>query len=235
MISVARRNPVRRGRLVAPQIYFDLRERIVSVSLVPGELLSEVRIAQDYGVSRTPVREAFKRLEEEGLLEVVPKVGSFVARIDLDAVRDSQFIRETLECRIVELAAARIRPAQRSQLVAVLLRQNAASEANDSAGFFRADENMHELLAKIAGHARTWAIIHEAKAQLDRLRRLALVDPERQRKRLIEHRAIVERVCAGDGPGAALAMSEHLNSILHAIESVSKINQDYFDGLKPAK
>ncbi len=235
MISDARRNPIRRGRLVAPQIYFDLRERIVSVSLVPGELLSEVRIAQDYGVSRTPVREAFKRLEEEGLLDVVPKVGSFVARIDLDAVRDSQFIRETLECRIVELAALRIRPAQRAQLVAVLARQNTAIEGNDSAAFFRADESMHELLAKIAGHARTWVVIHEAKAQLDRLRRLALIDPERQRKRLIEHRAIVERVCAGDGTGATAAMREHLRAILRAIEGVAKINEHYFDGLRPAK
>jgi DNA-binding GntR family transcriptional regulator len=235
MIPVVRRNPIRRGRLVAPQIYFDLRERIVSVSLVPGELLSEVRIAQDYGVSRTPVREAFKRLEEEGLLEVVPKVGSFVARIDLDAVRDSQFIRETLECRIVELAAARIRPAQRAQLVAVLARQNAAIEVNDSAAFFRADESMHELLAKIAGHARTWVVIHEAKAQLDRLRRLALIDPERQRKRLVEHSAIVERVCAGDGAGATAAMREHLRAILRAIDGVAKINEHYFDGLQPAK
>lgn len=235
MISDARRNPISRGRLVAPQIYFDLRERIVSVSLVPGELLSEVRIAQDYGVSRTPVREAFKRLEEERLLDVVPKVGSFVARIDLDAVRDSQFIRETLECRIVELAAARISPAQRAQLVAVLARQNAAIESNDSAAFFRADESMHELLAKIAGHSRTWAVIHEAKAQLDRLRRLALVDPERQRKRLIEHRAIVERVCAADGAGASAAMREHLSAILRAIESVTKINEHYFDGLRSEK
>ncbi len=235
MISVARRNPIRRGRLVAPQIYFDLRERIVSVALVPGELLSEVRIAQDYGVSRTPVREAFKRLEEERLLDVVPKVGSFVARIDLDAVRDSQFIRETLECRIVELAAARIRPAQRAQLVAVLARQNGAVEDNDSAAFFRADENMHELLAKIAGHARIWDVIHEAKAQLDRLRRLALIDPERQRKRFLEHRAIVERVCAGDGSGAAEAMREHLGAILRAIDGVARNNEHFFDGLRPAK
>lgn len=220
---------------MAPQIYFDLRERIVSVALVPGELLSEVRIAQDYGVSRTPVREAFKRLEEERLLDVVPKVGSFVARIDLDAVRDSQFIRETLECRIVELAAARIRPAQRAQLVAVLARQNGAVEDNDSAAFFRADENMHELLAKIAGHARIWDVIHEAKAQLDRLRRLALIDPERQRKRFLEHRAIVERVCAGDGSGAAEAMREHLGAILRAIDGVARNNEHFFDGLRPAK
>ena len=78
-------------------------------------------------------------------------------------------------------------------------------------------------------------MIHEAKAQLDRLRRLALVDPERQRKRLIEHRAIVERVCAADGAGASAAMREHLSAILRAIESVTKINEHYFDGLRSEK
>lgn len=217
---------------MAPQIYDDLRERIVSVALVPGELLSEVRVAQDYGVSRTPVREAFKRLEEERLLDVVPKVGSFVARIDLGAVRDSQFVRETLECRIVELAAIRIRPAQRIALEATLRRQSEATLAGDSAAFFRADEQMHELLATISGHGSAWAVIHEAKAQLDRLRRLALADPERQRRRFAEHRAIVERVCAGDSDGASQAMRTHLASILGAVSNIAKDHEHYFDGLE---
>ena len=220
---------------MAPQIYEDLRERIISVALVPGELLSEVRIAQDYGVSRTPVREAFKRLEEERLLEVVPKVGSFVARIDLDSVRDSQFIRQTLECRIVELAADRISPAQCARLEETLERQKAAVAAEDSGAFFRADEQMHEMLAAISGHRSAWAVIHEAKAQLDRLRRLALADPAHQRRRYDEHSAIVRRVCAGDGAGAAVAMREHLSSILGAIANIAEGHEHYFDGLRPAR
>ncbi len=234
MNTAVRRNPIRRGRLVAPQIYDDLRERIVSVALVPGELLSEVRVAQDYGVSRTPVREAFKRLEEEQLVEVVPKVGTYVARIDLGAVRDSQFIRQTLECRIVELAAERIRPAERSRLIATLTRQQEAIDAEDSSGFFRADEQMHELLAAISGHSSAWGVIHEVKAQLDRLRRIALADPRRQRQRLIEHRAIVERVCAGDGAGASAAMRKHLASIFDAIGNIAVEHEHYFDGLQSA-
>src|SRR5690606_39801560 len=106
----------RRSRMAVPQIYDDLRSQIVSISLRPGVGLSEARIAEQYGVSRTPVREAFKRLAEDGFLEVVPQVGTFVSRIDLQIVHDAHFVRETLECRVVELAAARIDEAQRKAL-----------------------------------------------------------------------------------------------------------------------
>src|SRR5690606_18355205 len=106
----------RRSRVAVPQIYSDLRGQIVSIALKPGAWLSEARIAEQYGVSRTPVREAFKRLAEDGFLEVVPQVGTFVARIDMQAVRDAHFVRETLECRIVELAAEQIDEAQRAEL-----------------------------------------------------------------------------------------------------------------------
>ncbi len=78
-----------RGEALVPHLYRDLRERIVSGALAPGEAVSESRIAEGYGVSRTPIREAFKKLAEDGFLDVVPQVGSFVARIDLKVVRDN--------------------------------------------------------------------------------------------------------------------------------------------------
>ena len=119
--------PLRGGHLAVPGIYADLRDQIVSTSLAPGASLSEVRIAELYGVSRTPVREAFKRLADDGLLDVVPQVGSFVARIDLHRVRDNHFVRDTLECRIVEVAAARIDAAGRKRLAASLASQTQAA------------------------------------------------------------------------------------------------------------
>ena len=91
------------ARRIRPDIYQQLRERIVSVELVPGTAMSESRIAEGFGVSRTPVREAFKRLAEDGFLDVIPQVGTFVARIDLQAVRDNHFIRETLELSLIHI------------------------------------------------------------------------------------------------------------------------------------
>lgn len=232
-----RRPPIRRGILVVPQIYDDLRRRILSASLEPGASLSESRIAEDYGVSRTPVREAFKKLAEDGFLEVVPQVGSFVARIDLRAVRDSHFIRETLECRIVELAAAACGRDERVLLEKNLERQADAVRAGDVQGFFEADEALHRLLAQVAGHANAWHVIHAAKAQLDRVRQMSLAEPGRLGKRLAEHRAIVQHVVRGDGAGAAKAMHAHVGTIFEAIRNIAEGNAQYFVGLeeRPAK
>jgi DNA-binding GntR family transcriptional regulator len=219
--------PQRESALV-PALYRDLRERIVSTSLRPGEALSELRIAEAYGVSRTPVREAFKRLAEEGLLEVVPQVGTFVGRIDLRGVRDDHFVRETLECRLVELAAARIDAVARARIRDNLAVQRRALSAGDAAGFFLADEAMHALIAELAGHPGAWNVIHAAKAQLDRVRRLSLANPARSKLRMAEHRAIAERLIAADGAGAARAMRAHLATIADAIANIAAEHAHYF-------
>src|SRR5689334_14891947 len=108
--------PLDRRVSAATQLYPKLRELIVTAVLRPGEPLSEARVAEQFGVSRTPVREAFKRLAEEGFLRIYPQLGTFVSPIQLDAVADSQFIRETLECRAVVLAAEHMTPDGRKTL-----------------------------------------------------------------------------------------------------------------------
>jgi DNA-binding GntR family transcriptional regulator len=219
----------RRSRVAVPQIYSDLRSQIVSIALKPGAWLSEARIAEQYGVSRTPVREAFKRLAEDGFLDVVPQVGTYVARIDMQAVRDAHFVRETLECRIVELAAERIDDAQRAELVRNLRELELAQRGGDREAHFRADESMHAMLARIAGHAYAWDVIQEAKAQLDRIRHLGLTRPGRPRETVLEHRAIAERVIAGDAKGAAEAMRAHLGTVMDVLGAIAEKHADYFD------
>ena len=220
--------PRTRAHRSASPIYDDLREQIVSVALKPGAGLSESRLADTYGVSRTPVREAFKRLADDGFLQVVPQVGTFVAAIDLQAVRDNHFVRESLECRIVELAAQRIRPAHKAELDRNLSQQARATAGQDPAAFFRADEAMHQMLARIAGHASAWQVIHAAKGQLDRVRRLSLADHDRAARRLLEHRAIVDCVQHADSAGAVAAMRAHLASIFDAIDHIAAENAHFF-------
>lgn len=215
-------------RTLVPFLYRDLRERIVSVALPPGEAVSETRMAEVYGVSRTPVREAFKRLAEDGFLDVVPQVGTFVARIDLGSVRDNHFVRETLECRIVELASERIDDAGRARLRNNIAQQRRALAERDAATFFRVDEAMHEALAEIAGQRGAWQLIHAAKAQLDRVRHLSLANGARSRLRMAEHRAIVDCVIDGDGAGAARAMQGHLATVFDAIANIAAEKAHYF-------
>jgi DNA-binding GntR family transcriptional regulator len=219
----------RRSRVAVPQIYSDLRAQIVSIRLKPGVGMSESRIADHYGVSRTPVREAFKRLADDGLLRVVPQVGSFVARIDLQAVRDSHFVRETLECRIAELAAERINDDEREQLARNLRELASARATGDAPAMFIADEAMHAMLARFARHQHAWQVIQTAKAQLDRVRHLGMAHPGRPRETLREHRAIAERVMARDPHGAAEAMRAHLVTVIEVLGDIASSHADYFE------
>lgn len=211
------------------QIHRSLRADILGAALLPGAAMSEARMALRFGVSRTPVREAFKRLVEEGFLQVVPQVGTFVAPIDLAAVYDSQFVRETLECRTVALAAERMDSEGRAALDALVAQQAVAMEAGDRAGFFRLDEAFHAELSRLAGHPSVWSMIETVKAQLDRVRCLSLETPTWSDMILSQHREIAAFVGSGDAAGAEAAMRAHLRTVFDAIEAIAQAHLDAFD------
>lgn len=220
---------MRRSRVAVSQIHAELLDQIVSLGLAPGAWLSEARIAEQYGVSRTPVREAFKRLAEDGLLDIIPQVGTCVARIDMQAVRDAHFVRETLECRVVELAAERIDRAGCAELRANLREMRAAQRSGDRAAYMRADEGMHAMLARFAGHRHAWEVVQQAKVQLDRLRHLGLARPGRSRETLAEHRLIADRVMAADPAGAVAAMRAHLGTVMNVLATIAARHGEYFN------
>jgi DNA-binding GntR family transcriptional regulator len=218
------------ARQSTDEIHRALRADILSAALRPGEAISEARMAAQFGVSRTPVRESFKRLVEEGFLVVVPQVGTFVAPIDLGAVHDSQFVRETLECRTVMLAAQHIDEAGRAALHGLLRRQEAALAAQDRAGFFSADDAFHAELSRLAGHPSVWNMIESVKAQLDRARCLSLETDGWSEMILDEHRRIIEAVCAGDAEQAERTMRAHLRTVFDAIATIERRHGDAFAG-----
>ena len=102
---------VEQGKTVGPQVYEILKQRIVYGELVPGRRISEVEISQDLMVSRQPVREAFLKLRDEGLVEIRPQRGTVVTKISVNAVNDARFIREAIEADIIRLLAEECDPA----------------------------------------------------------------------------------------------------------------------------
>ncbi|MFD1625624.1 GntR family transcriptional regulator [Azospirillum griseum] len=210
-------------------VYDTLRHAILNGDLRPGEGLSETKLAAQFGVSRTPVRDAVRRLSDDGFLRVVPQVGTFVAPIQLTAVADSQFVRETLECRTIRLAAERLDPVQASALDRHLAAQERAVAANDAAAFFAADEAMHADLIRIAGRPAVWNLILDVKAQLDRVRCLSLESADWLAMIFDQHRVIIERTRARDADGAEAAMRAHLRSVFDAIDRIAATNQEYFE------
>lgn len=216
------------ARQSTDQIYRALRSDILNAALRPGESISEARMALQFGVSRTPVRESFKRLVEDGFLVVVPQVGTFVAPIDLAAVYDSQFVRETLECRTVALAAKNIDAEGKANLDQLIRQQEQLLAAGDRAGFFRSDEAFHAELSRLSGHPSVWSLIESVKAQLDRVRCLSLETSGWSDMILREHREIAAAVASGDEAKAERTMRAHLRTVFDAIEAIARDHVEAF-------
>ncbi len=218
------------ARPTGQQVYDDLHSQIVHGGLRPGQPLSETKVAERYGLSRTPVREVFWRLGEDGFLRVIPQVGSFVAPINIPAVYDSQFVRETLECRAIADAAHKATDSTLDVLRTLLEDQDLAMQRQDFPRFFALDEAMHRTLMMIAGRPFVWQVITGAKAQLDRVRFLSLEEGEWPGMIMNQHRTIVDRVAAHDAGGAVTIMTDHLRTAFAAIDRIAAAHPDFFEG-----
>jgi DNA-binding GntR family transcriptional regulator len=210
------------------RVYLCLRQRIVEMNMLPGERIVERDIAEEFGTSRTPVHEAVQRLADEGLVEVVPRSGTFVARIPLDALEEAMLVRGALETAIIEKAAQRSSPEGVAHLRAILGEQGAAVESNDLRAFHRSDEMFHAALAELSGYPGVWPIILQAKTQIDRYRQLTLPLEGRMRDVLVEHTEVVAAIASGDPVRAVQAMREHLDHVLPVLEVTRKLRPEFF-------
>lgn len=215
------------GVAVGPQIVRLIHHRIVAGDLLPGARISESEIAVAYGVSRQPVREAFIKLAEEGLLEVRPQRGTYVRKISVPAVMDARFVREAIEADVVRLLAQSPDPALERELK----RQIEAQEqiiASDVQGFVPLDDMFHRTLAEAAGKPFAWTVIDGMKSQMDRVRQLSSL--RLQRDKLIDHHtAIAEGIGRGDVAGAEAAMRTHLREILKDLPVIRQSLPEYFE------
>jgi DNA-binding transcriptional regulator YhcF (GntR family) len=125
--------PFESARKRGDRLFERLREDILCGRMLPGEALSETRLAEQHGISRTPVREVIQRLAKEDLLAIVPQIGTFVAPIKLASVTNSQFIREAIECRAVRFATERATRPQVETLRQQVARQKSAIENGNPA------------------------------------------------------------------------------------------------------
>jgi DNA-binding GntR family transcriptional regulator len=210
------------------RVYLWLRRRIVEMDMLPGARVVERDIAEEFGTSRTPVHEAVQRLADEGLIEIVPRSGTFVARIPLDALEEANLVRHALETAIIEKAAERVAPEDTARLRAILAEQEAAIAANDPGAFHRTDERFHALLAELSGYPGVWPIIQQAKTQMDRYRQLTLPLEGRMAGVLEEHRTVVAAIEARDPARAVAAMREHLDHVMPVLEITRKLRPEFF-------
>jgi DNA-binding GntR family transcriptional regulator len=199
-------------------IYQQLRQEIVGMSRKPGDLINEKSVAAERGLSRTPVREAVQRLADEGLVEIFPQSGTFVARIPYDELPEAMVIRTSLEMTAVRLAVRSMTKSQLFILKAIVEEQREADGAGDRLRFHAADERFHMMISEISGYPGIWRVVMQVKTQVDRYRMTTLEHPHRMGQVVQDHERVLEAMEAGDAERAARAMETHLAGVLTSID-----------------
>ncbi len=187
-----------------------LRSAIRNGILEPGERLMEVQLAEELGISRTPVREAIRKLEQEGYVIMMPRRGTYVSSVSVNDIKEIFEIRSALESLSTGLAARRIEPDELEKLRALLTEIEGHIERKDIDKIVETDIEFHGLLYQVSRNERLVTIISNLKEQLARFRTLSMSYPGRLQETLEEHRAMVEAIAANDVEAARDAAERHM-------------------------
>ena len=200
-----------------------IREAIIGGTLKPRERLMEIQLAEELGVSRTPIREALRELELEGFIVMVPRKGAFVADMTFKDIADIFEIRVALEGLAAGLAAERITDEEMEDMERHLVEKADAIARQDMARLIEVDTGFHEGIYKASRNQRLWTIINNLREQIQRFRTTSLAYPGRMKQSLEEHRSIVEAIHARDVALARQLTQEHIeNAEQSMIESIKK-------------
>ncbi|WP_424987515.1 GntR family transcriptional regulator [Microbulbifer sp. S227A] len=213
----------------AEEIFAQLREDIISLSLAPGAKLSEVEVARAHDVSRQPVREAFMRLGELNLLEIRPQRATRVRKISHRDLRDTRFVRTAIEVEIVRVAC---RVATAQGLTAIrdnLDRQGAVVAAGRAADLHALDYEFHRLICAAADRLPAFRVIAENKAHTDRVCMLELADEAGMQDVLRGHTAMFDAIRDGDQDRAVAATRHHLKHLDVTLAKASENHPDHFE------
>ena len=212
-----------------------LREAIITLQIRPGDMLSEADVSRQMGVSRQPVREAFIKLSEIGLVEIVPQRGTFVVKISMDDVTNAQFVREAIEVAIVRRACEVATDADIARIRQVIEQQKEALKREDHKAFLALDEAFHTAIAEAARCAPARRSIDAVDAQLDRVRFLSLPLFAHMPIIIAAHEKILEAIEARAAHDAEQAMREHFKALLFYLPEVASKYSDLFTDSADAK
>jgi len=217
-----------RRSTIAGRVFATVRQAIVQLQLEPGNPLSEADIARQLGVSRQPVREAFIKLADAGLLEIRPQRGTFVRLISRREVENARFIREAIEVAIARRAATEASDADLDAMDVLIEGQRTVAARTDMPAFLRLDEMFHQTIARSCGCDDAWRVLEDLKAQMDRVRYLSLEEATPLAVIIEQHAGIARALRDRSADAAEAAMRRHLFEILTSLPKLAAEHPAYF-------
>jgi DNA-binding GntR family transcriptional regulator len=208
------------SRHAAPQVLEFLRDKIISVQLVPGTVLARADLATQFGLSQTPIRDALMRLEEEGLVQIFPQHRTVVTQINIRVAQQAHFLRQSIELEVVRILAESPDRALERSLRATVAQQSALLDVEDYPDFVKADQNFHRQMYEAAGVSDLWDLVRRESGHIDRLRHLNVPVPGKGKAIIRDHLGIVAAVKKGDVAEARRKVRGHLSGTLSWIDSI---------------
>lgn len=203
-------------------VFQTLRQAILKGELQPGERLMEIKLAESLGVSRTPIREAIRKLELEGLVVMIPRKGAAVANITEKDTKDVLEVRRTLEMFAVEVACDRITEEQLEQLKEAAKAFEASKGSMDLIRIAETDMNFHEIIYEATQNERLVQMLNNLRENMYRYRIEYLKDSNYYDSLVKEHQEILEAIETGDKERAGTCMRDHIDNQQFAVISKLK-------------
>jgi DNA-binding GntR family transcriptional regulator len=191
--------------------YEKIRDSILEGHLKPGELYTEMNLARELGISRTPVREALLELSAQGLITFLPRKGIRVNYFTYRDIEEVFELRECIELAVVEKLASNAQVLDLSKAQRALESQRKAKDKNDSMKFLKDDRTFHLTLSKLTGNQRIVAIMENIRDMIQMMGFEALTRPRRMEEVINEHQDVLDFILKGEKVRARKAMKYHLD------------------------
>lgn len=203
-------------------VFSTLRQAILKGELEPGERLMEIQLAERLGVSRTPIREAIRKLELEGLVNMVPRKGAEVAKISEKNLRDVLEVRRALEELAVELACQKLSPEEIHELKEANKKLESVIDCKDATVIAEADEAFHDIIYGGIENARLIQILNNLREQMYRYRLEYVKDKSTRTTLIHEHNTIISALEERNIKAAKGAIRLHIDNQAHAVSKKIK-------------
>lgn len=207
-------------------VFKTLRQGILTGELKPGERLMEIHLANKLGVSRTPIREAIRKLELEGLVTMIPRRGAEVAQITEKSMKDVLEVRKVLDDLSVELACERITEEEKELLKNVCVDFEEAVKTGDFAKIAKTDVAFHDIIVTATRNIRLSQMVNNLAEQMYRYRFEYIKDSTQHARLVQEHEEICQGIITGDKKRALEAIEKHIDNQEIAVLKQIRIDRD---------